>query len=320
VTTVSPVDDPFEREHLLVRDAPVLSFGPRAFELGAEELVRWIGLDLAAGVPKELGSVRERFPRGDDEIAFAVAFFQISTALAVFTEIEEPRGEHRVVEVLGVRGDLRARFNLARPRTRTLAASPRLPEADATQTLAAPETLGNVRVFGSDTGEASRAVASIHRHMLLLGFEPRPESRPGEHLFEPPAADRFVCELPAEDSVVAARLVEVVAALPVESARARPARRLAAFEERLKRPGGSLVLTRYELHRAGTGVLHARRREVESGPERPGLVRTWNLAGVRGGTRVRIREVGGRTVAELGGSVEGVAAAKKLLTEKFPPR
>src|SRR5581483_2635132 len=105
----APVQDPFEREHLLLKEAAVLQFGPRSFELSPEELVRWIGLDLAAGVPKEIGTVRERFPAKLDrgEVALAARFYQVGTALAILTEIEEPLGEHRVLEVLGVRGDLR---------------------------------------------------------------------------------------------------------------------------------------------------------------------------------------------------------------------
>ena len=34
--TVLPIHDPFEREHLLARDAGVLAFGPRAFEVSPD--------------------------------------------------------------------------------------------------------------------------------------------------------------------------------------------------------------------------------------------------------------------------------------------
>ena len=47
-----------------------------------------------------------------------------------------------------------------------------------------------------------------------------------------------------------------------------------------------------------------RRREVEHGLERPGLVRTFNVAGLSGATRVRLREVGGKAGAEFAGSPE----------------
>lgn len=325
--TCAPVDDPFEREHLLVREAPVLTFGPRAFELAPDELVRWIGLDLAAGVPHELGSVHERFAdrrqRGD--VSFAARFYQLGSALAVLSEIDEPQSEHRVLEhrvleVLGARGAIRARLNLARPRSRTLAAS-RPGATNGDGAAAAPLAHGNLRIFGADASEAAQACARVLRHLVILGLEPRPGVfGAGEPCYLPPAAGRMPCELPADDAAVVLKLVELLQALPADGTKARPARRLAAVDERVKRPDGSTVASRYVLHRAGTGVVHGRRREVESGPERPGLVRTWNVAGLRGGSRVRIREVGGRAVCELGGSHDAVTTAAAFVREKLGGR
>ncbi len=309
------LEDPSERELRLVRDATVLAFAPRALEVSAEELIRWVGVDLAAGVPVEVGATSERYDaRKGVTTAYAVRFFQLGTALAIVTDVSEPRGSHRVLEVLGVRGDVRVRFNMARVRSRKLAAvggAASLPEE--------ADPLGNVRVWGGEPGEAERASASILRHLRLVGLEPQPADGE-EPRFEPPAADRWSCELPAADGRVTEALVAILAARPVEGARVRPARRLTLLEDRVKRTGGDLIAYRFETHRAGTGFVHLRRREVEAGAGRPGLVRTWNVVGLGGGVRLRLREVAGRAVAEAGGSRESVAVVERFLQEHFGAR
>jgi hypothetical protein len=303
--TSPPIDDPFEREHLLARDAGVLVFAPRAFEVSPDDLIRWVGLDLAAGVPHEIGTLAERFPagRGGGVIDYSVRFYELGVgALAVATEIGEQERIHRVLEVLGVRGDVRARVNVTRPRGLS-------------------EPLGNVRVWGGEAGQPERAVASIHRHLRLLGLEPQPHGKSApEPRFEPPAADRVAVELPAADASVLHPLVELLQSMPVEGVKPRPPRRISVLEDRVKRVDGGQIAYRYELHRVGTGVLHVRRREVESGSERPGLVRTWNVIGLRGGARLRLREVAGRAVAEIGGSRDGVSAVARFLSERFGAR
>lgn len=312
--TAPPIEDPSEKELLLLRDAGVLAFGAHAFQVGPEELIRWIGMDLAAGIPVEVGSVSERYPARKGEVAYAARSFQIGTALAFVTGVEEPAGSHRVVEVLGVKGDVRVRVNMTRVRSRRLAAV----GGDGVA-REEPEPLGNVRVWGGEPGEAERAAASIHRHLRLMGLEPQPKEG-AEPRFEPPAADRWACELPGLDASVTTAFIELLQAQTVEGGRSRPPRRLSILEDRAKRVDGGLIAYRFETHRAGTGILHLRRREVESGPGRPGLVRVWNLAGLRGGARVRVREVAGRAVAEAGGSREGVAAVARFLATRFSGR
>ncbi len=312
--TSAAIDDPSERELLLVRDASVLAFGPRAFEASAEELIKWIGLDLAAGVPFEVGALDEIYGTRKGEIRYAARFYQLGSALAIVTDVEEPQAAHRVLEILGVKGDVRVRFNITRSRSRKLAtvgASPGQREE--------AEPLGNVRVWGGEPGEAERAVASIHRHLRLLGIEPQAKEGP-EPRFEPPVADRWACELPGTDAPVTAALVELLLARGIENARVRPPRRMSLLEDRVKRADGNSIAYRFEAHRAGSGVLHLRRREVEAGPGRPGLVRTWNVVGLRGGARLRVRDVGGRAVAEVGGSRDGVAAIADFMKKRFAAR
>jgi hypothetical protein len=346
--TSPPIEDPSEKELLLLNDAGVLAFGPHAFELETEELVRWIGVDLAARIPVEVGAVSERYPAGGGsaEVVYAARIFQLGTTLAIATCIEEPLGSHRVVEVLGMKGDVRARVNMTRARSQLAHMTARPDRNGAgTKKLTAdssgasegdrlvggreqeveskggevPEALGNVRVWGGEPGEAERAAASIHRHLHLMGLEPQPKDG-AEPRFEPPAADRWACELPPLDATVTSALIELLQMAPVEGARTRLPRRLALLEDRVKRVDGGLIAYRFETHRAGTGVVHLRRREVEAGPGRPGLVRTWNLAGLRGGARVRVREVAGRAVAEAGGSREGVAAIARFLETRLSGR
>src|SRR5581483_2404462 len=129
------------------------------------------------------------------------------------------------------------------------------------------EPLGNVRVWGGEPGEAERALASIHRHLRLLGLEPQAKEGP-EPRFEPPAADRFAVELPSQDAPVTAALIELLAARPVAGARTRMPRRISLLEDRVKRADGNSIVYRFEAHRAASGVLHVRRREVEAGPGR----------------------------------------------------
>ena len=312
--TAAPIEDPSERELLLVRDASVRAFGPRAFEASAEELIKWIGLDLAAGVPIEVGAFDESYAARKGDLRYAARFYQLGTALAVVTDVEEPQEAHRVLEVLGVKGDVRVRFNITRSRSRKLATVGGAPSQSEEA-----EPLGNVRVWGGEPGEAERAVASIHRHLRLLGIEPQAKEG-AEPRFEPPAADRWTCELPGADAPVTAALVELLLARPIENARVRPPRRLSLLEDRVKRAEGNSIAYRFEAHRAGSGVLHLRRREVEAGSGRPGLVRTWNVIGLRGGVRLRLRDVGGRAIAEVGGSREGVAAIAEFMEKRFAAR
>lgn len=312
---VTPIEDPSERELLLVRDASVLAFGVRAFEASAEELIKWIGLDLAAGVPIEVGATEESYPGRRGDVRYSARSYQLGTALAVVTDVEEPEGAHRVLEVLGIKGDVRVRFNITRSRSRKLIAtaggSPAVREE--------AEPLGNVRVWGGEPGEAERAVASIHRHLRLLGLEPQAKEGT-EPRFEPAAAARWACDMPGSDAAVVSALIELLLARSIEGARSRPPRRLALLEDRVKRAEGNSIAYRFETHRAGSGVLHVRRREVEAGSGRPGLVRTWNIMGLRGGARLRIRDVAGRAVAEAGGSREGVAAVAGFLEKHFAAR
>ena len=114
-------------------------------------------------------------------------------------------------------------------------------------------------------------------------------------------------------------LLALLAKLPVEKAQIRAPRRVSAHADRIRRKN-SIVSFRYETHRAATGVLHLRRREVEAGLERPGLVRTFNLAGLRGAARLRIRDVGGRTMAEFAGVPETVQAISEFLERNMGGR
>lgn len=312
--TAASIEDPSERELLLVRDASVLAFGPRAFEASAEELIKWIGLDLAAGVPIEMGAIDESYTTRKGDVRYAARYYQLGTALAVVTDVEEAQASHRVLEVLGVKGDVRVRFNITRSRSRKLATVGGAPGAREEA-----EPLGNVRVWGGEPGEAERAVASIHRHLRLLGLDPQAKGGT-EPRFEPPAADRYACDLPSTDGPVTASLIELLLARAIEGARVRPPRRLSLLEDRAKRADGNSIAYRFEAHRAGSGILHVRRREVEAGPGRPGLVRTWNVVGLRGGARLRLRDVAGRAVAEVGGSREGVAALTEFLEKRFAAR
>jgi hypothetical protein len=313
--TAAPLEDPSERELVLHREAPALAFGPKALAVSPDELMRFVGLDLAAGVPIEIGTTGERFSLKRGEATTQARFFLLGSALGIATDVDEPQAAHRVLEVLGIKGDVRVRINMTRARTRKLA-----PVGGPIEVAPeAGEALGNVRVWGGEPGEAERALASIHRHLKLAGLEPSP-AHEAEPRFVPPAADRWLCDLPLADIAVTTALIELLQAHTVEGARIRPPRRLALLEDRVKRADGGLLAYRYEVHRAGTGLVHLRRREVEAGPGRPGLVRTWNVTGLRGGVRLRLRDVAGRAVAEAGGSREGVVALAGFLRVHFQAR
>jgi hypothetical protein len=315
-----PLLDPFEREHLLYEGAPLLRFSPKAFEVPLPEMLRWVGLDLAAGIPRDIASGEERLARSDGgEDVYTARLFQLGPALAITTEIVSADREYRVVELLGVKGDLRVRINLTRPRVTAIAGG----AAPAHLTDGPREPgIGQVRVWGGEPGLATGARASIARDLKLMGIEVEPSREPvREPLWSPPMSSRVPLEaFPSDDAAVVTHLVDLARAHPSDGSKARAARRLIALEDRVKRGDGSAVLYRYELHRAGTGVVHMRRREVEAGPERPGLVRTFNVVGIRGAGRLRIRDVGGRALAEVAGARETVDTTIGFLAERLGMR
>ena len=312
-----PVLDPFESEVTLADEPRVLSFSPRCFQQPLEELVRHLAFDLVGAIPKPLGEVREELAAPGGALSFASSFYQVgASVLAIATEIDEPAARHRVLELLGVGEDVRVRINVTRLGTPDEA----LPPA-ARSAVAEGWALGQARVWGNEPTLVGDVRRALGRQMRGAGIERRVLDRAvHEPVYRPPAADRLSLEaLPANDLVVADLLLALLAALPVEGARARAPRQISLHDDRVRRKG-AVVTFHYETHRAGTGVLHLRRREVEAGAERPGLVRTFNLAGLRGGARVRIRDVGGRTSAEFAGTVETVEALRAWFAQQMGGR
>lgn len=300
-----PVLDPFETEVTLADESRVLSLSPRCFELPLEELLRHLAFDLVSAIPRPLGEVSEELAGPAGPYRFGSTFYQIgASVLAITTEIAEPAGAHRVIELLGVGEDVRVRINLTRLGGPPEALPPAVREA-----VGDGWALGQVRIWGNEARLVSDVRRTLGRQMRGAGIESRALDRAiHEPVYRPPAADRLSLDaLSNKDLVVADQLLALLAALPVAGVRQRAPRQIAIHDDRIRRKG-AVVSFHYETHRAGSGVLHIRRREVEAGAERPGLVRTFNVAGLRGGARVRIRDVGGRTSAEFAGTRATVAA------------
>jgi hypothetical protein len=234
--------------------------------------------------------------------------------LALCTLINQETARHRVLELLGVKEDLRVRLNMTHYSPKVLEKRNRF-SAMARQAIEQDRALGQVRVWGrSASSERAEVRATVARQMRSAGMDMRILDRTvAEPLYSPPAAARLTLDaFPHDDLKVAHYLLELLDQLPVEGAQVRNPRRISVERNRSRRKG-SIVTFRYETHRSSTGVLHIRRREVEAGVERPGLVRTFNVAGLRGAGRLRIRDVGRRVIAHFAGTPETVAAIAKIL-------
>ena len=312
----TPLADPFEQESTLADEPRVLSFSPRGFELSLEELLRHLAFDLVGAIPRPIGEVREELDPTGRGLLYSARFAQLgASVLAVATEIQEDGAEHRVLELLGMEEDLRLRLNLTRLDAARHNGS--LPPAMQAE-LARGRSLGQVRIWSNEPAVAVEVRGLLARQMVQAGIESRVLDRSAwEPVYEPPAAEQLRLEaFPSHDGRVAERLVALLAQLPVPGAQTRAPRQVAAHCVRVRRKG-AIVTHLYETHRAGTGVLHMRRREVEAGTERPGLVRTFNVAGIRGGIRVRIRDVGGKATAEIAGAPQAVGDLRDALARTF---
>jgi len=308
--TATPVLDPFETESTLATDPRVLAFSPRAFEMPMQDLLRHVAFDLVGAIPRALGEVREQFAeRKQGPRSYKLGFSHLGQAvLALTTEIEEPHAQWRVLELLGMGADLRLRLNMTRLHD---ASGLQGEEADAVR---AGQPLGQVRIWSNDNSRSASVRHTLARQLRAAGIETHALGRGAvEPTYQPAAAGRLTLEaLPEQDLEVCDELLALMAVLPVEGALRRSPRRMGEHHERLRK-GNSIVSHHYEIHRAATGVLHMRRREVEAGIERPGLVRTFNVAGLAGAGRLRIRDVGTRAVAEFAGSrATGKAITKGL--------
>jgi hypothetical protein len=316
VIAAPPVlSDPFEVEATLTQERRVLSFHPRTFELSLEELVRLLAFDIVGAVPKALGSTEERTGDNGHALLYSAAYYQVGPqVLALATEIDEGHSRHRVLELLGISGDVRVRLNVAQVR------DPLAKELPRSARVAAAEGrgLGQVRLWASDPQKQNELRKTIGRQLELAGVEAQSlASDAREPIYVPPCAERLTLEsLPSADVKVAGDLLALLALMPVAGQPVKPPRRMGEHAERVRREG-AIVIYRYETHRAATGVVHVRRREVEAGIERPGLVRTFNVAGLAGAARVRIREVGGKAAAEYAGTPESVERIRQLLTQVF---
>lgn len=310
----SHILDPFEQEQTLAAEPRLLSFAPRALTLPTEELVRSLAFDLCGAIPRPVGETDERLK--DDERARLSFFLVGQHALAIVSDLERPAARFRVIELLGTGGDTRVRVNVVQVR------DPRAFELSrpALDAVDAGRPLGQVRLWGdpAHTAEMRRTIA---RQLAGAGLDALSlDALAREPLFVPEDAARVVLDpLPPSDVKVAGELLGLLASFPVEGQQVRPPRRIGAHEERVRREG-AIVSWRFEVHRGGTGVVHARRREVEAGVERPGLVRTFVVAGLRGASRVRLRDVGGKCAAEVAGSREQVANLRDALTRAFGAR
>lgn len=303
--------DPFEHETYLDESGRTLSFAPRGFEIPLHDLVRHLSFDLVGAIPKPLGKLKESLGSTDGPASFASAFYQVgASVLAITTEIEGAKGSHRVLELLGLAEDLRLRLNMTLPGNE---ASAKL-GAEEKSALQAGRSLGQVRVWGNETGLLSTTRRALSRQMRGIGLETQVLGRGAqEPVYQAAAFERLSLDTFSDNDLrVTAQLLDLLKQLPAEGALTRAARQMAASRNRVRRKG-SIVSYAYETHRAGTGVLHLRRREVEAGAERPGLVRTFVIAGLRGGARLRIRDLGGRTHAEYAGTRQSVDAIRAAL-------
>jgi len=311
--------DPFETELTLAPDPRVLSLGPRSFEIPMEELLRHLSFDLVGAIPRQLGALEETLTEGvPAPLRYALRIFHLDhSVLALATEIEEADAEHRVLELLGVGEDVRVRVNM----TRLHEAPPDL-HLSAAEAVRQGRSLGQVRIWANDQSKVGDMRRTISRQLHLAGVDSQVLGRDvREPTYRPPAAGRlFLDALPGDDLRVADLLLGLLAALPAEGAVARSARRIGSHHDRVRKGATSIVSFFYEIHRAATGVLHVRRREVEAGVERPGLVRTFNVAGLRGAARLRIRDVGGRASAEFAGAPSTVAAIRRFVAREMGGR
>jgi hypothetical protein len=308
-----PLLDPFEHELTLADEPRVLSFSPKSFDIALPDLVRTWAFDLVGAIPYSLGSVREEFHHGSSQIAFESSFFRVgNSVLALCTAIRQGASTHRVLELLGISEDIRVRFN------QTLVDPERAGELDlseaAAEIVAQGRPLGQVRVWGSESSPREEIRSTLARTMRNLGLDSQIHDRSVEELtYRPPTSSRLNLDaLPHNDLRVADLLLALLDSLPVADAPRRAPKRVSCHQDRIRREG-SIASFRYETHRAATGVIHMRRREVEAGLERPGLVRTFNVAGLAGAARLRIRDVGGRVSAEFAGTVESVEHIRAAL-------
>lgn len=312
------ISDPFEIEATLAVEPRVLSYHPKVFELTVDELVRLLSFDVVGAVPRPLGTTYEHVGHNGAGFLYSASYYQVGPqVLALATEIDEGTTRHRVLELLGIGGDVRVRLNAAQvrdPGARELSKSARA-------AVDAGRALGQVRLWTSESTRANDLRKTITRQLNTAGLEVQVLGRNArEPVYTPPRADRAHLEgLPSSDVKVAGDLLALLAFLPVPGQQLKPPRRLGVHTERIRREG-SIVVYHYETHRAATGVVHVRRREVEAGTERPGLVRTFNVAGLAGAARVRIREVGGKATAEFAGTDESVERIRQVLTQVFGAR
>jgi len=307
-----PVVDPFELETTL-REPRVLSFSPRTFEIPLPELLRHLAYDLIGHIPRPLGDVREEIGSRGDAFTFHCEFSHVGpSVLAVGTEVEHAEATHRVLEMLGVDGDVRIRINMTLL-ARSLADTDEDLARAAREAVGAGRALGQVRIWGSN-GSTSEVRRTLETQMIHAGIDTRVLDRSvREPEYRPPAAGRLTLEsFPADDRQVEELLLNLLTRLPAGGSQVRSPRQIACHTVR-HRNKGSIVNFHYETHRNATGVLHMRRREVEAGLERPGLVRTFNVAGLRGAGRLRIRDVGARVSAEFAGTNATVNAIAETL-------
>lgn len=310
--------DPFETEATLALEHRVLSYHPKVFELSVDELVRMLSFDVVGAVPKALGTTYEHVGLNGAGFLYSASYYQVGPqVLALATEIDEGTTRHRVLELLGVSGDVRVRLNAAQvrdPGARELSKSARA-------AVDAGRALGQVRLWTSEHTRLNELRKTITRQLTTAGLDVQVLGRNArEPIYTPPRSDRMVIDaLPASDVKVAGDLLALLAFLPVPGQALKPPRRIGVNTERVRREG-SIVVYHYETHRAATGVVHVRRREVEAGTERPGLVRTFNVAGLAGAARVRVREVGGKAAAEFAGTPESVERIRQVLAQVFGAR
>lgn len=311
MTAIQSLRDPFEHQTTLAENGLLLSFGPRGFEIPLLELVRHLSFDLVGAIPKPLNKLSESLASEGGPTRFSCASYQVGpSVLALTTEIEEPGGRHRVLELLGLAEDLRLRLNMTLPEGEALA---ELPEAEQARVLDG-RSLGQVRVWGNEKNLLNSTRRALSRQMRSAGLDTQPVSREvSEPLYRPQAAEYLpLGGFSESDLRVSEQLLALLSAMPAEGSQPRAARQVAASRSRVRRKG-SIVGYSYETHRAGTGALHLRRREVEAGAERPGLVRTFVVAGLRGGARLRIRDLGGRATAQYAGTASSVKLIREAL-------
>lgn len=307
--------DPFENEQTLAPEPRVLSFAPRGLEIPLDELMRHLAFDVVGAIPRALGELQESL--SEPPFTYRLRTYHLGQAvLGLATEISEPDAQHRVLELLGVGEDVRIRVNMTR-----LQVAAAEQHSAVQQAVAEGRALGQVRIWAGESTVAGELRRMLARQLMSAGIDSQVLVRDvPEPTYRPPAGARVNLDfLPVSDARVAAELVAVLNQFPVVGQPSRPARQLGAHQSRVRK-ASSIVSHTFEVHRAGTGVLHMRRREVEAGVERPGLVRTFNLAGMSGAARVRIRDVGGKATAELAGTRPAVEALREALVARLGER